>query len=145
MKYQYHIGNLDKNTLLSKAINEMNNNPELDCWVSRVNKIKTLLKIPKLYGKPDKVGFVIDKIIKGKFDRYFLDEINEIRIGFDGQDHNKLKLYNTFKGSLRQEPYVKNILDINQRSWLSRHYGILTNIRKEIDCGLEPQTLKLYV
>ena len=83
MKYQYHIGNFDKNTLLSKAINEMNNNPELDCWVSRVNKIKTLLKIPKLYGKPDRIGFVLDKIIKGKFDGYFLDQIDEIRIGSD--------------------------------------------------------------
>ena len=237
MKYQYHIGNLDKNTLLGKAINEMNNNPELDCWVSRVNKIKTLLKIPKLYGKPDKVGFVIDKIIKGKFDRYFLDEINDIRIGSDGQDHNKLRLYKTFKGSFKQEPYITNILNRNQRAWLSRYrtsahnlriesgrhtfpitpisqrvcvycdsgkcdteqhailecntfklkiqcflarvtafcpvfpgltveqqlatilcpattdlakcvskfLGILTNIRKEIDCGLEPQTLKLYV
>ena len=131
MKYQYNIGTLDKNTLLCKAINEMNNNPELDCWVSRVNKIKTLLKIPKLYGRPDKVGFVIDKIIKGKFDRYFLDEINEIRIGSDGQDHNKLRLYKTFKGSFKQEPYVTNILNRNQRAWLSRYWTSAHNLRIE--------------
>ena len=48
-----------------------------------------LLKIPRLYGKPDKVGFVIDSILKGKFERFFLDEIDEIKIGADGCDHNK--------------------------------------------------------
>ena len=93
----------------------MKNNPESDCCFSRVNKMKTLLKIPQLYGKPDKVGYLIEKIQKGKFDRFFLDEINEIKIGADGYDHNKLRLYKTFKGSFKQEPYITN-----QRAWLSR-------------------------
>ena len=63
----------------------------------------------------------MDKILKGKFDRFYLDEINEIKIGSDGLDHNKLRLYKTLKGSFKQEPYIANILNRNQRAWLSRY------------------------
>ena len=57
----------------------MKNNPQLESWNSRVEKIKLLLKIPELYGQPDKVGFIIEKRIKSNFDRFYLDEINLIK------------------------------------------------------------------
>ena len=101
LKYQYQICGLDKKTLIYKTVQEMKNQPGLDSWNSRVDKIKFILKIPTLYGKSDKVGIVIDKLLKGKFDRFFLDEINEIKIGSDGVDHNKLRFYKTRKGSFK--------------------------------------------
>ena len=70
-----------KKTLIYKTVQEIKNQPGLDSWNSRVDKIKFILKIPTLYGKSDKVGIVIDKLLKGKFDRFFLDEINEEKLG----------------------------------------------------------------
>ena len=72
--------------LVYKDRNYMKNNNELDCWLSRVNKILNILKIP------DNICYVIDKTIKVRFGRYFLDEINTIIVGADGSDHNMLQL-----------------------------------------------------
>merc|ERR1711954_181984 len=82
------------------AVSVMKNNPQLDCWLSRVEKIKSLLTIKGVCGTPESVGQVIERSIKSKFDRFYLDEINLIKLGTDGLDHNKLRLYNKFKGSL---------------------------------------------
>ena len=126
------MGIKHRNSLLFKALKDMKNNLQLDSGFSRVEKIKTLLKIPKLYGKPEKVGYVIDKIPRGKFERFFLYEINERKkIGADGCDHNKLRLYKSRKGCFKQEPYVTNILNINQRVWPSRYRTSAHNLRVE--------------
>jgi hypothetical protein len=98
----------------------MKNNPQIDTWYTRVEKIKNIFCIQRLYCKPDKAGILIDKIIKSKFDRFYLDEINQVKIGNDGLDHNKLRLYKTLKGSFHTEPYITNIKNRNQRHWLSR-------------------------
>ena len=74
-----------------------------------MEKIKSVLNLKRIYGKPDKAGIIIDKIIKSKFDRFYLDEINQLKVGTDGLDHNKLKLYKTLKGSFRIVPYILNI------------------------------------
>ena len=131
LKYQYQIGLRDTNSLVFKALKDMKNNPEIDSWFSRVEKIKSALKIPKLYGKPEKVGSVLDKTLKGKFERFLLDEINVIKKNNDGLDHNKLRLYKTFKGCFKEEPYIKNILNRNQRMWLSRYRTSAHNLRIE--------------
>ena len=60
------------------TLSDMKDNPKIDCWLSRVEKIKTLLDIRRLCGTPDRAGLIIDKIIKSKFDRFYLDEINQI-------------------------------------------------------------------
>jgi hypothetical protein len=140
IKYQYQLNQSDQKSLVYKAVNEMKDNPQLDSWYTRVDKIKTMLKIPLLYGKPDKVGFVIDKIIKGKFDRFFLDEINIIKIGSDGLDHNKLRIYKTLKGSFKQEPYITNIKNRNQREWLSRYRISAHTLRVETGRYTSPVT-----
>ena len=140
LKYQYSMDSLDKNTLIYKTMSDMRNSPELDCWYSRVEKIKSLLNINRLYGKPEKVGYLIDKSIKSKFDRFFLDEINEIKIGSDGLDHNKLRLYKTFKGSFKEEPYISNIKNRNQRMWLSRYRTSAHNLRVESGRYTSPVT-----
>ena len=140
LKYQYQIGSMDNKTLVYKTVQEMKSQPGLDSWNSRVDKVKCLLKFPKLYGKSDKVGFVIDKLLKGKFDRFFLDEINETRIGSDGVDHNKLRFYKTIKGSFKQEPYVAQIINRNQRAWLSRYRSSAHNLRVESGRYTSPVT-----
>ena len=74
---------MDRSTLIYKALTNMKNNLHIDSWYTRVKKIKNLLDIKRLYGKPDKAGLIIDKIIKSKFDRFFLDEINQILVMMD--------------------------------------------------------------
>ena len=85
---------MDKSSVISIALSDMRNNPNMDCWLSRVEKIKTLLNLKRFYGKPDRIGVIIGKNIKSKFDRFYIEEINQIKCGSDGQDHNKLR----FKG-----------------------------------------------
>ena len=121
IKYQYHINQMDNSSLISIALSDMGKNPNIDCWLSRVEKIKALFNLKRLYGKPDRIGLIIDKNIKSKFDRFYLEEINQIKCGLDGQDHNKLRFYKTLKGSFKIEPYIVQIKNRNQRHWLSRY------------------------
>ena len=86
------------------------------------------------------MGRHIDNAIKSKFDRFFLDQINEKKFGQDGLDHNKLRLYNTFKGSFKQEPYINNIKNRNQRVWLSRYRTSAHNLRVESGRYTNPVT-----
>ena len=140
LKYQYQIENSHSDSLIKLAYCDMKNNPNIDTWYSRVEKINHLLNIPKLYGKPEKAGHVIDKHLKSKFDRFFLDEINEVRLGPDGNDHNKLRVYKTFKGSFRPEPYLTDVRNRNQRSWLSRYRTSAHNLRIETGRYTSPIT-----
>ena len=66
------MDSLDGNTLIGRAMSDMKNNPNLDSWNSRVEKIKYQLDLNKSYGKPVTVGNNIDRAIKSKFDRFFL-------------------------------------------------------------------------
>ena len=78
LKYHFNISRLDSSSLVSLAVSDMKNNPQLDCWLSRVEKIKSLLTIKGVCGTPERVGQIIDRSIKSKFDRFYLDEINSI-------------------------------------------------------------------
>ena len=140
IKYQYQIEHLSRDSLIYRVMKEMKGNPEIDNWSNRVDKIKNLLNIRRLYGKPEKTGNVIDKILKSKFDRFYLDEINQCKIGPDGLDHNKLRLYKTLKGSFSQEPYIKNINNRNQRAWLSRFRTSAHRLRIETSRHTSPVT-----
>jgi len=99
-----------------------------------------VFKIPHLYGTPFRVGKTIGKCLKSKFDRFFLDRINEKRIGIDGLDHNKLRLYNKLKGSFTPEPYLMNIRNRNQRMWLSRFRTSAHKLRVETGRYTNPKT-----
>ena len=85
---------------------------ELDCWYNRIDNVKKLFNIRILYGKSEKVGKSIDKMFRSEFGRFFLDEINQSKIGPDGCDHNKLRLYKKYKGSFATEPYITNICTV---------------------------------
>ena len=112
LKYQYQIEKSNKSTLIFKALSDMKKS-QIENWYTKVEKMKLLLKIPKLYGKPNKVGSIIEKNIKSKFERFFLDEINFVRRGSDGLDHNKLRFFKTLKGSFKTNPYLANIQNRN--------------------------------
>ena len=59
--------------------------------------------------------------LKSKFDRYWLDRINETKTtNNDQQDHNKLRTYKAYKSSFTREPYFDLVINRNQRSSLTR-------------------------
>ena len=140
LKYQYHITTLDNSSLVSIVLTEMKNNPEIDCWLSRVESFKRLLKFRRLSGTPERAGIIIDKHIKSKFDIFFLNQINQIKNGDDGQDHNKLRFYNKLKGSFKLEPYIDKIKNRNQRQWLSRYRTSSHSLRIETGRYTRPVT-----
>ena len=118
----------------------MKNYLQIDSWYTCVEKIKSLFNIKKLYGLPDKAGLMINKIIKSKFDRFFLDEINKTKIGADGLDHSKLRFYKNLKGSFRIEPYIEYVKNRNQRHWLSRYRTSAHSLRIELGRYASPIT-----
>ena len=120
LKYEWHLGTLDKDSLVSLAIKEMAAMPDLDTWFSQVQKIKSLFNIPVFSGSKDRVGLKIGHKLHSIYDRYWLDQINATKLGPDGLDHNKLRFYKLLKGSFKQEPYISNILNRSQRTWLTR-------------------------
>ena len=70
-----HCLNGDKNSLISKTVQEMVNKPYLDTWYSRINNLKTVLNIPQLYGSNDSVGHQLNKKLCSLFDRFWIDQI----------------------------------------------------------------------
>ena len=65
-------------------------------------------------------GHHVLKVVKGCFDRFWLDEISSSRVGPDGEQHNKLQTYSSFKCHFGPEPYLSLVQNRNQRCHLSR-------------------------
>ena len=121
------------------AVREMKARPELDTWYSRVNSIKTLLNIRNTYGKKEAVSKCFVKCIKSCFDRFWLDQVNDVRLDKDGNDRNKLRFYKTIKGSFSPEPYVSYVTNRSQRAWLSRfRVSAVANLRLKADRYVTP-------
>ena len=92
-----------------------------DCWLTRTNKMADLLNVPSgQYCNSKFSSRPILKSIKGSFDRYWIDEISSSRVGKDGEPHNKLLSYSSFKSSFTVEPYLLLVQNRNQRCHLSR-------------------------
>ena len=64
LKYEWQLNNNNQDSLVCKAVTEMENMPHLDTWLSRVKKIKSLLGIPRLFGCQDSVNKQLKKKIK---------------------------------------------------------------------------------
>ena len=121
LKYEWVLRNGDKNSLITKTIEEMANKPYLDTWYSRIQNIRTVLGIPRLYGCSDSVCLQLNRKLNSSFDRFWIDQVVAVKTGSDGLDHNKLRFYKTLKSSFTQEPYISNILNKSQRAWLTRY------------------------
>ena len=68
LKYEWSLQNCNNDSLISKAIQEMANKPYLDTWLSRVQKIKTLLGLPRLHGCKESVSHQQNKKLHSLFD-----------------------------------------------------------------------------
>ena len=65
-------------------------------------------------------GVNIKQHIKSRFEVYWLNKVNLNKIGDDGLDHNKLRLYKQLKGNFSMEPYLTLVKNRNQRFDLTK-------------------------
>ena len=76
-----------------------------DCWLSRVQIIERLVKLPNhSSGLKSKI---VGRHIKAKFASFWLQQINAEKPGPDGLDHNKVRTYKKLKGFFDIEPFPK--------------------------------------
>ena len=121
LNYRQCLASKPADSLIGQAMGEMASlaNQGKDCWLTRVNRMEELLQLPTItYSKYS--GKTFTKLVKSCFDRYWLDQIKMSRVGIDGQPHNKLLTYSTFKCCFKVEPYVNLIRNRNQRCHLTR-------------------------
>ena len=52
----------------------------------------------------------ISKTLKDKFATFWKQEISREKIDLNGMNRNKLRLYQKFKSSFAQEPYIDGLL-----------------------------------
>ena len=93
-----------------------------DCWLSKVETLKNSLGLndsPSMRTRKA-VNDLYKSKVQSKFDRFWLEEVNQIKLGPDGKNNNKLRFYNTFKGTFACEPYIEKVRNRNQRHWLTR-------------------------
>ena len=121
LNYKLCLERKPANSILGLAIAEMTTmaNRGVDCWLTRVNKMTSLLNIPCLKYSPTS-GRQILKSVKGCFDRYWLDKVKSSRIGADNEQHNKLLTYSSFKAYFGTEVYITLVQNRNQRCDLTR-------------------------
>jgi hypothetical protein len=104
------VNKCDKTCLVYAAVNEMEeySGLNIDCWLHRVKQIKSLCKIKTMpsYTNTDIVRNNVKKALQTILDRFYLDQINQCKMGDDLINHNKLRLYATVKGSFKREPYI---------------------------------------
>ena len=104
-------------------------------------KFKQLLNIRNVFGRKETVNKCLDKYVKSSFDRFWLDQINNVRLDKEGNDRNKLRFYKKLKGSFNTEPYVTNVKNRSQRAWLSRYrVSSVANLRVEAGRHTRPVT-----
>ena len=120
-------------SLVSHAMSEMSmmSDSGQDCWLTRVRQIETLLGGPSINCHSKQSGKHVNRFINGIFERCWLDKLNEVRIGSDGFDHNKLRTLKTFKSSFTTEPYLTLVRNRNQRMFLSRFRLSASNLDVE--------------
>ena len=131
LKYDCQLSHSPNDSLISRAMTEMRELPHLDTFYTRMRDIKSHLNIGPLYGTAETIGHTIDKKLKSSFDLFYLSEINQVKLGDDLLDHNKLRFYKQLKGSFKVEPYIENICNRLQRSWLSRYRVSAHNLHIE--------------
>ena len=105
LKYQAHISKLEDDSLVAKMVQEINASPSqaLNTWWGRVEKIKENLGVKySPFNNIDNIGTSIKKQIKSKFEKFWLNEINGVKIGSDDKNHNKLRYYATLKGCFKK-------------------------------------------
>ena len=136
--------NKKSRNLLTSVIDEMREMSAAgqDCWLTRVDKLETLLNIkgPRFYNKTS--GKLISSKLQSKFSRFWIDKVNEVK-GDDGptpRNHNKLRTYSKLKASFTPEPYITQVRNRNQRAFLTRVRVSSHNLRIELGRRTQPIT-----
>jgi hypothetical protein len=122
LKYEQVLRLKPTTTLAGMAFREMESmvRDGTACWLDRIGSIRRLLGMPDPgRAKPDAIGSRAKVILQSKFDLFYLEEINRVKLGADGTDHNKLRFYASLKGCFKPEPYTQ-LVSRNQRSEISR-------------------------
>ena len=70
-------------------------------WLKQMLSIENLINLPNI----SRVG-TIKTHVRSRFEQFWLDQINTVRLGSDGGNHNKLRTYSKFKGFLGTELYL---------------------------------------
>jgi hypothetical protein len=90
------------------------------CWLDRVGSIRRVRGMPEPgRATPGSIGSQAKVTLQSKFDLFYLEEINRVKPGADGANHNKLRFYASLKGCFKPEPYTE-LVSRNQRSEISR-------------------------
>ena len=125
LKYHWSLmKQKNSDTLIGSTLREMEvfSDQGKDCWLTRTNSIKSVLKIPEFpsHFLPKTTGNKIKDMLNSCFESFWKTEINAIKANKDGRNTNKLRFYKTLKGSFSREPYIDLVPNRSQRSWLSR-------------------------
>ena len=77
-------------------------------WALRVRKINSFFNIPSIpaYVLVGSVAKQIKTKLNSIFDRFWLDQMNQLKLGPDNLDHNKLRFYKSIKSCFKSEPYL---------------------------------------
>ena len=121
LNYRLCLAKKPANSLIGLAMAEMSVMAQQgkDCWLTRTNKMAEMLNL-SCVPYSNSSGQKVLKNVKGCFDRFWLDEISSSRVGPDGEQHNKLLTYSSFKCHFGPEPYLSLVQNRNQRCHLSR-------------------------
>ena len=94
----------------------------VDCWLYRLNKIKTSLKMTNLqpYKTSNENKQNVRQCLCIKFEMFWKYERNKTKTSTDGHGHSKLRYYKTLKNSFTSEPYIYLIRNCNQHCWITR-------------------------
>ena len=121
LNYRLCLDSKPASSLIGLAMSESKelSRQGVDCWQSRVDQMSEVLNLPAMrYSKSS--GRRLTACLQSKFDRHWLDTIQETRTGPDSVEHNKLLCYSSFKCHFRPEPYIDLVRNRNQRCHLSR-------------------------
>ena len=147
LKYDWHLSNkVSMESISHSVVTEMRgmDTRGVDCWLTRVNKVKSLLGLKQLPGHltHNSIGKSISKSLNNLYDRFWLDSINKVQKNgcICPRDHNKLRFYKKIKGSFSVEPYMELVHNRNQRSFLTRFRVSSHRLRVETGRWTVPKT-----
>ena len=120
LNYRQCLASKPANSLLGLVVSEMSVMAQngQDCWLTRANKMAELLQTPNVKYSSTSGRYLL-KHIQCKFQIFWRDEITSSRVGPDGEQHNKLLTYSSFKSNFATEPFITMVRNRNQRCHLS--------------------------
>ena len=114
--------NKDPKSILGSLMVEMRTmaDQNQDCWLTRVQKLEKLTNCPKISGFSKTSGKTILAALKLKFEQFWLEKVNEVKLGPDNLNHNKLRTYSKLKHKFGPEPYINLVRNRSHRMHSTR-------------------------